>query len=120
MIRKISGAASLLLGLGVMGLWAVLLAAGRVPELRSEPVAISLHIFSEYLMAATLLFAGYGLLADRPWAKKAFLLGLGMMIYAALNAAGYYGQRGNLPALAAFLCIAAAGAVTAGIFIRSS
>jgi hypothetical protein len=62
-------------------------------------------IVSDFLTACVLLAAGIGLIRGCKLAVKAFLLSMGFLFYSVVNAAGYYGQRGDLPFLVMFATI---------------
>ena len=89
----------------VVGLWAVSLALGRVPELASEPRAIRLHITAELGMAAVLAVAGAASLAGAGIGTDLLVLGFGAVLYSIVNSSGYYAQRGETGPLAMFLVL---------------
>jgi hypothetical protein len=115
-VRTIAAGYSVLMGIGIVGFWVVALVGGEVPEVESELTRVLFHVFSEFLMGGVLIAAGIGLLLGRGWGSRAFVLGMGFAIYSVLNAAGYYGQAGNLGAVVMFLVLAAA---SAGFFMLS-
>jgi hypothetical protein len=100
---------AIIVGLGMIGIWALLLITGQDPQLQHEmetiPVSISMAIVSDFLTAGMLLAAGIGLIKDCKWAVKVFLLSMGLLFYSVVNAAGYYGQRGDLPFVVMFAII---------------
>ena len=81
------------IGVGIIGLWTMLLLTKQVPELETEPVAITFHITAEFIMGLLSLLSGISLLIDLSWAPYFFFLAMGSVVYAVINAAGYYGQR---------------------------
>ncbi|MFX0040386.1 MAG: hypothetical protein ACFFCY_13915 [Promethearchaeota archaeon] len=89
----ISGIYAIIIGLGIIGLWTMLVLTKQVPELQSEPVAIKFHITAEMIMGILSLVSGIFLLIGFPWATYFFILAMGLVIYAVINAAGYYGQK---------------------------
>lgn len=89
----ISGIYAIVVGLGIIGLWIMLLFTKQVPELKTEPVAIIFHITAEFIMGILSLVSGIFLLIDLSWGLYIFFLAMGAVIYAVINAAGYYGQR---------------------------
>jgi len=89
----ISGIYATLLGIGIIGLWTMLVLTKQVPELTSEPVAIKFHITAEITMGILSLVSGILLLAGLSWAPYLFILAMGLVIYAVINSSGYYGQR---------------------------
>ena len=89
----ISGIYAMIIGIGIIGLWTMLLLTKQVPELKTEPVAIKFHITAEMLMGILSLLSGIFLLIGLSWASYFFILAMGLVIYAVINSAGYYGQR---------------------------
>ena len=92
-LLMISGIYAIIIGIGIIGLWAMLLRTNQVPELKSEPVAIKFHITAEMTMGILSLLSGISLLIGLPWAPYFFIFAMGLIIYAVINSAGYYGQR---------------------------
>jgi len=89
----ISGIYAIVIGIGIIGLWTMLLLTKQVPELNTEPVAITFHITAEIIMGILSLISGTFLLIDLSWAPYFFILAMGLVIYAVINSAGYYGQK---------------------------
>ncbi|MFX0041248.1 MAG: hypothetical protein ACFFAB_18075 [Candidatus Heimdallarchaeota archaeon] len=89
----ISGIYAIVIGLGIIGLWTMLILTNQVPELKSEPIAIKFHITAEIIMGILSLVSGILLLIGLPWAPYFFILAMGLVIYAVINSSGYYGQR---------------------------
>ena len=69
----------------------------QIPELKNEPVAIGFHISAETTMGILSLLSGIFLLIGLSWAPYFFVLAMGLVIYAVINSAGYYGQRKQWP-----------------------
>jgi hypothetical protein len=89
----ISGIYAIIIGIGIIGLWLMLLRTGQVPELKTEPIAIKFHITAEMIMGSLSLVSGIFLLIGLPWGRYVFILAMGLVIYAVINSAGYYGQK---------------------------
>jgi len=89
----ISGIYAIVIGIGIIGLWTMLLLTKQVPELKTEPIAIKFHITAEMVMGILSLLSGIFLLTGFSWAPYFFFLAMGSVIYAVINAAGYYGQK---------------------------
>ena len=89
----ISGIYAIIIGIGIIGLWTMLLRTNRVPELKTESVAIKFHITAEMTMGILSLLSGIFLLIGLSWAPYFFILAMGLIIYAVINSSGYYGQR---------------------------
>jgi hypothetical protein len=95
MVKKAAAVYCLLMGASMIAMWTLLLMSGSVPELKTEPLRISLHLLSEFLTVGVLLTAGLGLLLKKPWAEKTFFLAMGALMYSVLTAGGYYLQLGD-------------------------
>lgn len=102
MARKVFAGYSILVGVCMLGMWSMILLTGGVSE---GTIEISLHLVSEFLTAILLLISGICVLKNKVYGNKLSLISNGMLIYSVLNAAGYYGQRGNLPMLCMFTII---------------
>lgn len=102
MFRKITAVYSIIIGISVLGMWSMTILTGGIEE---GPVEISFHLASEFLMAILLLIGGIESLRGKTYGRKLFLISNGMLIYSVLNAAGYFGQRGNIPMMIMFLAI---------------
>ena len=101
----------LVMGLGIAGLWGVLLAAGQVPEVAEGRVDIWFHIGAELLTAGLLVAAGVALLRRHTRARVLAAVALGALIYTAINSPGYYAQSGDAAVVAMFAgVLLAAGA----------
>lgn len=94
-LRKIAAIYSILIGTVMIGMWTVLLGTGQVPEIDTEPISLSYHLIAEFATAVTLLIGGFGLFTNRKWGLKAYLVSMGMLLYAVLMAGGYYAQKGE-------------------------
>jgi hypothetical protein len=75
-------------------MWTIILLKQEIAEGKIE---MFYHLFSEFLMAVLYVISGILLLFKNKKAKLLNILGLGMVIYSVLNAAGYYGERENVP-----------------------
>jgi hypothetical protein len=89
----ISGIYAIIIGVGIIGLWLMLYLTNQIPELKTEPVAIKFHVTAEMTMGVLSLLSGIFLLVGLSWAPYFFILAMGLVIYAVINSAGYYGQR---------------------------
>lgn len=98
---------AVLVGLGMIGQWAVSLGSRQVPELRTEPVRIAFHLVGEFATAAALITAGAGLILDAGWAPEVALVAMGMLLYTAIVSPGYFGQKGQWRMVAMFAVLVA-------------
>lgn len=79
----------------MVGQWSFFLAAGAVPELRTEPVRIGFHLAAEFATAACLLAGGIGLLRGKAWGRPVGLFAAGMLAYTCMVSPGYFAQSGQ-------------------------
>jgi hypothetical protein len=86
---------AIVVGIGMIGQWAVSYASKQIPELTSEPIRIWFHIAGEMVTAITLIVSGIGLLAVAPWAPTLFFVSIGMLLYTAIVSPGYFAQKGQ-------------------------
>jgi hypothetical protein len=70
-INKAASIFSLFCGVTMLIVWAILLVAGNVTELRSSPFQAVFLLGVEFLTAISLLVGGYGLLAGKRWGVRA-------------------------------------------------
>ncbi|MEN8238840.1 MAG: hypothetical protein ABFR53_06510 [Actinomycetota bacterium] len=95
---------ALISGVGIVGLWTMLIATGQVPEIEERDRAIWFHITAEYLLGFALISSGLLLLligADvsiRVFAGAA----LGGTAYSTINSSGYYARKDQWVAVGAF------------------
>jgi peptidoglycan/LPS O-acetylase OafA/YrhL len=74
----------------MIALWIMLLVTNQVAELIPTPFTTITHISAETLTGICLLLSGIGLLRGNAWANRFFLFASGMLVYAAVQATGYY------------------------------
>ena len=103
MKNKIIGVYSLAIGVAVIALWLIILSGSSMAEGKLEQ---SFHLASEFLMATFLIVSGILVLSRKHPGRLFNMAALGMLIYSVLNAAGYYGERGDTPMLILFILIA--------------
>ncbi|MEP0761801.1 MAG: hypothetical protein HRF48_03605 [Chloroflexota bacterium] len=86
---------AIVVGILMLAQWVFFIAAGEVSEFEDEPFGTALHIAAEGVTALMLIAGGYGLLKGRRWAFPIYPVALGMLLYAVIQAAGYFiDQRG--------------------------
>ncbi len=93
---------SMFIGVCMLGMWAVFVSMGQVPELVTSPIQVSLHIIGEAATAVALLIGGYGVWARKKWGLQAYMLSMGMLLYTLIVSPGYYAQSGNLAMVGMF------------------
>ena len=103
--RKISWAAiySVIVGIAMIGMWIVFHVTDSIPEIRIEPIRVTLHITAEMVTASALIIGGVGLLANRKWGFRAYLLSMGMLLYTLIQSPGYFAQKGEVAFVGMFV-----------------
>jgi hypothetical protein len=93
---------SIFVGVSVISMWVFILCSQSIPEGKIE---LSFHLFSEFLMAIMCIISGFLLIKRNKLGKLLNSIALGMVLYSVLNAAGYYGQKCELPMFIMFLLL---------------
>lgn len=100
---------AILVGVAMLAVWAYLLSTGGVPELAIRPLDTWIHIAAEVLTALLLLAAGLALITRQSWARKAYLVAIGALLFTVIHAFAFYGERGNVAMVVFFLILAVFG-----------
>jgi steroid 5-alpha reductase family enzyme len=104
----------IVVGIAIIGWWAVAAATGGIVELDEGRIDIVFHIAAELVMAALLIGAGVALHRSGRTRTTTLIsgLGLGMLLYSTINSPGYFAERGEWWAIGMFAAIAAVAAGT--------
>ena len=103
---------AILVGVGMIGQWAMSYFSKQIPELKTEPVRIAFHLAAEMSTAICLICSGLGLLLGAGWGITLFLVASGMLFYTAIVSPGYFAQKGQWVWLGMFSAILIAGVVS--------
>lgn len=90
MRHRVSAYYGIAVGVLMLAQWLFFIAAGEVTEFEDEPFGTALHIAAEAVTALALISSGYGLLKGQRRAQPLHLVALGMLLYAIIQAAGYF------------------------------
>lgn len=96
---------SLVVGVLMLAQWTFFIAAGEVPELRTEPVRIGFHLAAEAATALALIAAGIRLFRRRRYALPLGLVANGMLVYTVIVSPGYFAQNGQWPLVGMFAAL---------------
>jgi peptidoglycan/LPS O-acetylase OafA/YrhL len=102
MKNRIVGGYTIFIGISVIAMWIMILYG---PALHEGKIELGFHLFSEFLMSIICIVSGIRLWLNKPGAKILNVCGLGMVIYSVLNAAGYYGHKGETAMLLMFIIL---------------
>lgn len=83
---------AMVVGIGMLGMWAVSYYKNQIPELESEPIRIKFHLVAEFVTALMLVASGLGLLTNQTWAMHLYLVAIGMLFYTIIVSPGYFAQ----------------------------
>ncbi len=67
--------------------------AHQIPELKTEPIRIVMHIAGEWNTALLLIIGGVGLFKNTNWGFHTYLISSGMLLYTMIVSPGYYAQQ---------------------------
>ncbi len=101
-MNKVLGWYFIVVGIGIVALWLMLIVSDQVPELQTEPAAITFHIIVECLMAVAAITAGTLTLKNHKWSVEALLFASGMILYSVINSSGYYAESGEYAMIVLF------------------
>ena len=93
-IRNLAATYSMLVGLSMIAMWSSFYSTNAIPELKTEPIRVSLHITAEIATGVCLIVGAFGLYRSREWGVKVFLVSMGMLLYTSIVSPGYYAQKG--------------------------
>lgn len=85
----------ILIGIGIIGLWIMLLMTDQVPEIETALAEIIMHILIEISLGIMCIISGVMLLKKFKNAHYFCLLTNGLLIYSVVNSSGYYIQSGD-------------------------
>ncbi len=108
------------MGCGIVGVWALLLVTGQVPEVLEGRTDIWFHLAAELATGAALVVAGVLVLQRTSRASLATCVALGALGYTAVNSAGYYAQSGEWAPVVLFGVVATSTLLAAVRTFRSS
>lgn len=102
---RAAGRFSIVVGIAIILVWAWLLINDDVPQIETSPLGMWLHIAAEIVTAIALIVAGWGLITDASWSRKLHLLASGMLLLVMIHAFAWYGERGDVGMVIAFLLL---------------
>ena len=93
-MKNLAATYSMLVGISMIAMWTSFYFANAIPELKTEPIRIGLHITAEIATGVSLIIGAFRLYKNREWGVKAFLVSMGMLLYTSIVSPGYYAERG--------------------------
>ncbi len=107
---------AIVVGILMLGQWGFFLAAGKVPELKTEPVEIRFHIVSEIVTALALIVSGAGLLGGAAWAEALYPVATGALLYTVVKSCGYFAERKGWALVGMFALLFILAIASLGVF----
>jgi hypothetical protein len=95
-VRRIAISYSISVGVLMIAMWLFFIFTGNVPEFKTIPYSISLHLFDEFATAIMLIAGGAGLIKKARWATHVHLISMGMLFYTIIVSPGYYLDQGQI------------------------
>lgn len=105
MKEKIIGIVDIVLGIGIIGLWIMLMSTDQVPEFETEPVGIAFHIVIEVMMGVLAILSGCAVLNRWKQRNGLTIFTSGMLAYSVVNSSGYYGDSGQYGMIGVFFLV---------------
>jgi len=93
------------IGIGIIGLWIMLITTNQVPEFETEPTSIVFHITIECIMGIFSILCGLWLFQKRKHFKELILFTNGLLGYSVVNSSGYYVELGEYAMIIMFTFI---------------
>lgn len=93
---------AIIVGVGMLGLWIMLISTGQVDEFETIPYEIALHLAGEFLTAIILIIASVLTLSKNDKGKSLINVAFGALLYTVIVSSGYYLQRSELPMVIMF------------------
>jgi peptidoglycan/LPS O-acetylase OafA/YrhL len=118
MVRRTAALYAIVVGILMIGQWAMFIATGQVPEFQTEPIRISFHLAGEFTTAGLLVAGGVGLLSARRWGFHVYLVSMGMLLYTIIVSPGYFAQLGQFAFVGMFAILVILTVVFVALAIR--
>ncbi len=101
-LKRLAAVYAIFMGISMIGLWAMFYFNGQIPELKTKPIEIGLHLLAELTTAILLMVSGIGMLTEKGWAYSIYMFATGMLVYTMIQSPGYFLQSGDIPIVIMF------------------
>ena len=95
-MKKYASIYSIFVGVCMIGMWILFYVTESIPELKTNPIEIIIHIIAEFITGILLILAGVSILLKKAWSYKLYLVSSGMLVYTIINSSGYFLERGDI------------------------
>ena len=92
-LEIINGIYSITVGFSLIGFWLVIYLKKQLDSFIDDPFERLFHIIAELMISTLFLISGIVILTKQPWGIFLFMLTMGFLIYASINAIGIYGKK---------------------------
>ncbi|MFW9851431.1 MAG: hypothetical protein ACFFDS_00635 [Candidatus Thorarchaeota archaeon] len=92
-LEIITGIYSLTVGISLIGFWAVFYLRKELNIFIENSLERFFHILAEIIISILALISGIAILANQSWGLFIYILTMGFLIYASINAIGIYGKK---------------------------
>jgi hypothetical protein len=110
---------AIIVGMGMIGQWALSYFSQQIPELETERIRILFHIAAELITGLALIASGVGLLGGWAWGIPLYLIASGMLLYTIIVSPGYFAWKGQYVWLGIFGTLLVLTLVSVGVVLRS-
>ncbi len=117
---RFAGLYGILVGIVILAQWTFFLGTAQVPELESAPFEFISQLAAEFMTSMVIIASGIGVLQDKQWARRAYLLASGMVIYSVVDSAGYFIQLGKWPLAIMFVVLLVLTVISIGRLIHTA
>ncbi len=90
------------------------------PEIRTEPIRLSVHLAGELATALALIVSGWAVLRSIAWGHSTLLVAIGMLTYTVVVSPGYFAEQGQWIFLGLFGLLLVLAIASTVILIRAT
>lgn len=92
-LELINSIYSIVVGFSLIGFWIVVYARKELDNFIENSFERFFHILAELIISVSALVSGIVILTNQTWGLYLFVLTMGFLIYATINAIGIYGKN---------------------------
>jgi len=92
-LELVNGIYSITVGISLAGFWIFIYVRKELDNFIENSFERFFHILAELVISILALVSGIVILTNQPWGQYLFVLTMGFLIYATINAIGIYGKK---------------------------